>query len=62
MYGVGDTGRAVAGRVPAGLVACDKDHPGAHFCECYRGDLINSGRAARDDSRSSLISALICAD
>src|SRR5664280_1614636 len=57
MYGVGDARCAVVkpreGRVPAGLVPCDQDDPGAHFCECYRGDLANSGRAARDDNPNS---------
>src|SRR5450631_2702911 len=54
MYGVGDARCAVVkpreGRVPAGLVPCDQDDPGAHFCKCHRGDLANSGRAARDDN------------
>ena len=54
MYGVGDARRALAKprerRVPAGFVPCDQDNPGAHFRQCYRGDLANSGRAARDNN------------
>ena len=54
MYGVSNTRRAVAkpceGRVPAALVPRDQDDPGAHFCQCYRGDFADSGRAARDDN------------
>ena len=52
MYGVGDARRTVAKprerRVPAALVPCDQDDPGAHLCECYSSDLANSGRPARD--------------
>ncbi len=54
MYGVGDARRAIVkpreGRVPARSVPCDQDDPGAHFCECYRGNLANTGRAPRYDN------------
>src|SRR5262245_15588805 len=57
MYGVIDVWGSVAkprkGSVPAGLVPRDQDDPGAHFCECDRDDLANSGRAARDDNSLS---------
>src|SRR5271165_1586773 len=66
MYGVGDARRTVAkpreGCVPARLVPCDQDDPGAHLCERYSGDLANSGRAACDDNCLPPHNALVCAD
>ena len=54
MYGVADAGRAVAkpreGRLPASLISGDQDDPGTHFCERYRGDFANAGRASCDNN------------
>ena len=51
---------AARGSRPRGLVPCDQDDPGAHFCKRYCGDLANSGSATRDDNSLSPHSALVC--
>ena len=46
---------------PRDLVPCDQDDPSAHSCQCYRGDLANSGRAAGNNNSLSPHQSLVSA-